>query len=189
MSTPTLRPPSFWHKLWNLFCFFELKYTILVHSVIMNLHFYTVLLIRNIFFQSNLPCLFLSHSPKHVQHIKSTRRQRSYRKPAEIEKDSRQSINIYREKGEQPCAGVFKQLSSGWKDYKSYLSIAKSGKLMSFLKKTSSPLWESHLPRRSVVNLLDLNFPSSHSLPGKNLSKPFNENQTKVSKKKGQTIF
>lgn len=62
-----------------------------------------------------------------------------------------------------PGAGIVKELAGGREDDERNLSIAENRKLLSFLKKPSSPLGESHLPGRNIIDLPDLDLLSRHS--------------------------
>ena len=61
-----------------------------------------------------------------------------------------------------PWASVFRDFSSRWENNKTNISITKNSEFLSFLDKASSPLRESYLPRRRVVDLLNLNLLPRH---------------------------
>lgn len=63
---------------------------------------------------------------------------------------------------ERPWAGELKDLSGSREDDKSNICITEHWELFRLLKKPSSPLWKSHLPRRCVIDLPNLNLLSRH---------------------------
>jgi hypothetical protein len=85
-----------------------------------------------------------------------------------------------------PWAGKLKELSGGWEDDESNLSITQNRKLFSFLQKPSSSLGKGNLPRRHVVDLLDLDLLPRHILfiPPKIQTKPFTFSHPQKKKRK-----
>lgn len=63
---------------------------------------------------------------------------------------------------ELPFVWELTNSTSGRKDDESNINITEDRKLMSFLDKSPSSLWESDLPACYILNLLDLSLHSPH---------------------------